>query len=367
MAMGRSRTRARAGWPDNLYPNRDGFKYRHPATRKETWMGKDKALAFAAARKLNSLLMPGGDLVAKVTGAHRTVGDAVQLFRDDEIPSRGWKPKTAAWYDVFLGQIDADLGADAVADITVNALAVWIRGKTTSARSRQTYRLLLDWIFGCALQEGWIDENPAAQLRKFHHTRQRERLTLDVYKAIHAAAPAWLQNAMDLSLVTLLRREDVAALAFADHHDDALWVVPEKTDASTMLKLKIAVNDELAALIKRCRDDVLSPYMVHRLPGKARPKQSQAKARRHHTQVLPEQITRAFADVRDALELGGDNPPTFHEIRSLGGALLMTERGWSKSQVQALMGHASEAMTTVYLEGHEVPWIEVQPGLSLPQ
>src|SRR5690606_5498929 len=174
----------------------------------------------------------------------------------------------------------------------------------------------LDWIFGCALQEGWIDENPAAQLRKFHHTRQRERLTLDVYKAIHAAAPAWLPHAMDLSLVTLLRREDVAALAFADHHDDALWVVPEKTDASTMLKLKIAVNDELAALIKRCRDDVLSPYMVHRLPGKARPKQSQAKARLHHTQVLPEQITRAFADVRDSLEIGRNNPPTFHEIRS---------------------------------------------------
>src|SRR5690606_39158457 len=139
----------------------------------------------------------------------------------------------------------ADLGAGAAADVTVNALAVWIRGKTTSARSRQTYRLLLDWIYGCALHEARIDENPAAQLRMFHHTRQRERLTLDAYKAIHAAAPAWLQNAMDLSLVTLLRREDVAALEFTDHHDDALWVVPEKTDASTMLKLKIAVTDEL--------------------------------------------------------------------------------------------------------------------------
>lgn len=367
MAMGRPRTRSRAGWPDNLYPCKGGFKYRRPDNRRETWMGMDKAKAFAAARKLNALLLPGGDLVDKVTGSRKTVADALTLFRGDEIPSRGWKPKTAVWYDVFLNQIAADKGATAVEDITTNALAIWIRDKTASARSRQTYRLLLDWIFACAVQEGWIDENPAAQLRKFHHTRQRARLTLDAYKAIHAASPVWLQNAMDLSLVTLLRREDVAALKFTDHHDDALWVVPEKTDASTMLKLKLAVTDELGALIKRCRDDVLSPYMVHRLPGKARPKNAQAKARLHHTQVLPEQITRAFADVRDSLEIGGDNPPTFHEIRSLGGALLMTEKGWSKPQVQALMGHASEAMTTVYLEGHEVPWIEVAPGLSLPR
>ena len=52
----RTRAKSRAGWPDNLYPNRSGFKYRHPVTRKETWMGLDKARAFAAAKKLNAML-----------------------------------------------------------------------------------------------------------------------------------------------------------------------------------------------------------------------------------------------------------------------------------------------------------------------
>jgi integrase len=367
MAMGRSRTRARAGWPDNLYPNRDGYKYRHPVTRKETWMGRDRATAFAAARKLNAILIPANDLVARVAGGRKTVADALKIFRDDEVPSRNWKQKTADWYDVFLSRIEDALGAEACEDVTVNRLATWIRSKTDSDRSRQTYRLLLEWIFACAVQEGWIDENPAAQLRKFHHTRQRERLTLDDYRTLHAAAPAWLQNAMDLSLVTLLRREDVAALRFADHRDGALWVVPEKTEGSTMVKLKIQITDELAALISRCRDDIVSPYLVHRLPGKARPKDMRALARNHHTQLLPEQITRAFTALRKKLGIGGDNPPTFHEIRSLGGALLMTQQGWTKEQVQALMGHASAAMTTVYLEGHDVPWIEVSPGLSLPR
>lgn len=96
--------------------------------------------------------------------------------------------------------------------------------------------------------------------------------------------------------------------------------------------------------------DVLSPRSRAPFPGKARPKKEQAAARKHHTQVSPEQLTRTFADVRDSLEIGGDNPLTFHEIRSLGGALLMTERGWTNAQVQALMGDASEAVTTAYLK-----------------
>lgn len=54
----------------------------------------------------------------------------------------------------------------------------------------------------------------------------------------------------------------------------------------------------------------------------SRPQHKRAKARTHHTQALPKQLSRAFAEARDEAKIGGDNPPTFHEIRSLGGALL---------------------------------------------
>ena len=82
------------------------------------------------------------------------------------------------------------------------------------------------------------------------------------------------------------------------------------------------------------------------------------KTRDHHTQILPEQLSRAFAEARDEVGIKGDNQPTFYEIRSLGGALLR-EAGWSKAQVQELMVHTSESMTEHYLEGHEAPWTEV--------
>lgn len=364
MGMGRPRSKARAGWPDNLYPNRDGFKYRHPLTRKETWMGQDRAKAFAAARKLNALLVPTSDLVARVTGAQETVADAIALFRRDDLPHRKWRPKTAAVYDCLLKVIEREIGEKPVATFTVKHCAGFIRGVTDSPRSRQLHRLLLSWVFACAVEEGWMDSNPALQTRKHVHERKRDRLTLDAYDRIWAGAEPWLRNAMDLSLLTLLRREDVASMRFSDVRDGSLWVVPQKTEDSTRVKLQIAVTEPLAALLARCRDAVVSPYVIHRLPEKARPSHMRAKDRDHHTQVLPEQLTREFAKVRDAVGITGDNPPTFHEVRSLGGALLV-DAGWTLEQVQVLMGHADKGTTEHYMEGHEAPWQTVSPGLAL--
>lgn len=364
MDMGRNRSRPRTGWPDNLYPNRDGFKYRHPVTRKETWMGTDRVKAFAAAKKLNALLAPGNDLVARVTGGNRTVADAVRLFREEDMPHRGWSQKTLETYESLLRRIEQWLGAQDLDSVGVKACAGFLRAVTASTRSRQQFRLMLGWVLSCAVEEGWIDTNPALQTRKPIYKRQRARLTAEQYRSIWKHAPAWLRNAMDLSLLTLLRREDTVSLAFADARDGNLWVVPSKTESTSSVRLKIAIDEQLAGLLARCRDDVLSPYVVHRLPEKARPSDMRAKTRQHHTQVLPEQLSRAFAEARDAAGIAADSPPTFHEIRSLGGALLR-DKGWTLAQVQALMGHTSEAMTAHYMDGHDAPWVEVRPGLDL--
>lgn len=364
MAMGRSRSKARAGWPDNLYPNRDGFKYRHPVTRRETWMGRDRTKAFAAAKKLNALLVPSGDLVERVVSPRETIADAIAIFRRDEIPEREWMPKTAQVYESVIRRIEAGIGDQPVA-ITVKECAAFIRSVTESTRSRQQFRLVLGWIMGCAVQEGWIATNPVEQTRKFAFKRQRDRLTLEVYNAVWAKSPAWLQNAMDISLLTLLRREDVVSLRFSDVRDGALWVIPTKTEGSSGVKLRIALSDALAAVVARCRDAVVSPYLVHKLPEKARPSHQRAKGRDHHTQAMPEQLTREFQAVRESLGIKGKQAPTFHEIRSLGGALLQ-EAGWTLEQVQALMGHASEEMTKRYMEGHDAPWQPVTTGIALP-
>lgn len=363
--MGRPRTKSRAGWPDNLYPNRDGFKYRHPVSRKETFMGKDRAAAFAAAKKLNALLTPATDLVARVTGSRETISDAVKIFRTDDVPGRKWAPATASVYESVLNRIDSGIGARAVEDFSVKDCATFIRTVTESPRSRQQFRLVLGWVLACAVEEGWCETNVALATRKHSYERKRERLTVEVYKAIHEKAPEWLQIAMDLSLLTLLRREDIVTLRFADEREGALWVVPGKTANTSGIRLRIGMSEALKTLVARARDNVVSPYIVHRLPEKARPQDKRAKGRDHHTQVLPEQLSRAFADARDAADIEGDNPPTFHEIRSLGAALLK-QSGWDEKRVQELLAHTDAAMTRVYLEGHEQPWTEVMSAVSLP-
>ncbi len=358
----RPRSKARQGWPANLYPNRDGYKYRHPTTRKETWMGTDKARAFAAAKKLNAMLMPTNDLVARVAGGGNTVADAIVIFERDDVPGRKWSTKTAENNNSVIRRIREGFGTQDLDSLSVKDCATFIRTVTESERSRQQFRSMLTWILACAVEEGWIDSNPALVTRKFTHTRKRARLTTDTYKAIHARAPAWLQLAMDISLMTLLRRDDVVSLRFTDYRDGCLWVVPSKTEGSTGVRMKITVNAELSALLAKARDDVASPYVVHRLPEKARPSNKRAKDRDHHTQVLPEQLTRAFQDAREAAGITGENQVSFHEIRSLGGALLHNQQGWSKKDVQSLLTHSSAAMTDVYLDGHDVPWTELNTG-----
>jgi len=364
--MGRMRSRARIGWPPNLYTCKDGFRYRHPITHKDTWMGKDRAKAFEAARKLNAMLTAGNDLVSRVIAPSETIDDAIKVFREEDIPGRGWAQKTSDLYKNILDRMSAAIGKREISGFAVRDCATFVKEVTESPRARQQFRLALQWVLACAVEEGWIETNPALQTRKANYKRARDRLTKDVYDSIHAKAAPWLQNAMDLSLLTLLRREDIVSLCFADVRDDALWVVPGKTEGSTGVRLKIAIEPkgDLAALIVRCRDSIVSPYLIHRLPDRALPRDKRAKSRAHHTQVLPEQLSRAFAEARDEAEIEGDNPPTFHEIRSLGGALLR-EAGWSKAQVQELMTHTSESMTQHYLEGHDAPWTEVKTGIKL--
>ena len=282
-------------------------------------MGTDRAKAFAAARKLNAMLIDGSDLVGKVTDTGETIGDALKLFRAEVVPTKGWAPKTAEWYAVFLNRIEQDLGEKPIAGFSVRDCATYIREVTDSARSRQTYRLILDWILGCAVEEGWIESNPALQTRKHAHERKRERLTPEAYAAIYAVAPAWLQNAMDLSLLTLQRRGGCRRrevhrlprrLAVRRAAEDG-----EQHAGAPAVEGRRRRDRGAGGALPRGQRRFAVPGPPRARSG-SRPGDQRARDRVHHTQVLPAQLSRAFADARAAAGIEGDNPPTFHEIRA---------------------------------------------------
>ena len=166
MSMGRPRQRARAGWPDNVTTGGGGYYYRRPDTGERKYMGQNQAAVFVAARKLNALLAPKNDLVEKIIGRTETIDDAIKVFREEDIPGREWADATASLYGNILDRMSAAIGKRECGGFSVRDCAIFIREVTESKRARQQFRLALQWVLACAVEEGWIETNPALQVRK---------------------------------------------------------------------------------------------------------------------------------------------------------------------------------------------------------
>lgn len=114
------------------------------------------------------------------------------------------------------------------------------------------------------------------------------------------------------------------------------------------------------------KDGIDSPYIIHKRPEKRIP----SKQKTHYTQVSPEELSRAFQAARDKTGLfknlpTGKNPPTFHEIRSLG-IRLYREMGTDDNTVMSLSGHATREMYELYLSRVEPQWITCEnDGLKI--
>lgn len=352
------------GLPRNLttHPTK-GFRYKHPLTRKYVYFGKDatRADAVEAAEALNLRYAPKNRFYDRIASdASYSLRRLIELHREF-LPADN-APKTKADREWEFGKLIRDLGDADASELDTHELANYLRGLESDHR-RKRYRMRLIELFDTAVHEGWRKDNPARVLRSYKPKTTRERLTWERFQAIWNVAPSWLQNAMDLALQTLQRREDIVRWRWSDINGNTLRVEQGKTGR----RLAIQIGPELREVLQRCRDRIASPYIVHRLPGKARPTCARAGARDHHTQVLPEQLTREFADAfkRSGLPTTADRThSTFHEIRSLGIALYR-QMGWSEARVQALAGHADVKMARHYMKEQDAPWEPVESGLTL--
>lgn len=373
----RPRKSGRRSWPQNLYANRkDGktyYVYRHPQTGKRHGMGTDFAKAAQAARLLNAKLMTAKgaeDLVRQVMAEDVVLfADFVRQFRNEVLPAhrdRHGKPYASATLEDYQRRCgiiaEQEWAGKFVEDITRRDIAGFL--DVQGSRTSNVYRHLLDKIFRHAIAKGLRDDNPVEATLKKAEIVQRQRLPYEAFCAIRDAAEPWFRNALDLALQTLQRREDLVEMRFDHIRDGHLEVRQQKVEKHGTGNIRIRIGPELAAVIARCRDDVPSPYLIHRRPKKLRREYAEKKG--HWTKVAPEMLTREFQRLRDELGLFNHLPmearPSFHEIRALGGDMYL-EAGWTKEEVQALMGHSSAKMTEHYLAGHRIRWVEAKAGL----
>lgn len=355
------------GLPPNLYENNGGvsFKYRRPDTGTWHGMGNDRQRAIQAAKQLNSRLMAGSDLVAGVLGETMTMHQFLVTYVTNILPGRDLAKATLELYTIRIRQIDTAMGAKPLDQITIKMIADFLDPMTPRA-ANQARAILVD-VFKHAAAKGLVPDNPAENTIARMEKKTRRRHTIEGLKAIRAKSPRWLQNAIDLALITAQRRSDILGMKFDDVRDGFLYVVQQKTSkASDAAWIRFQVTPQLQAVLTRCRDEVLSPYLIHRKPERLKQKQAQTKD--HWTAIEERFLTRAFKDARDAAGCykgwGEEEMPGFHEVRAL--SLHLYQR--AGREAQQIAGHASADMTKNYQRDHaEVVWSDAVPDLDISE
>ncbi|EEJ5116949.1 TPA: phage integrase Arm DNA-binding domain-containing protein [Salmonella enterica subsp. salamae serovar 30:g,m,s:e,n,x] len=224
-------------------------------------------------------------------------------------------------------------------------------------RMAQVVRMTLIDVFKEAQHAGHVPPgyNPAKATRQPRNRVKRERLSLEEWKEIYAAAehhPPYLQCAMLLAVVTGQRIGDISRMKFSDIWDDMLHVEHEKTGAKVALPLSLrceALNISLREVVAKCRDAVVSKYLVH-----FRHSTSQAT---RGDRVSANSITTSFkkARSRTGITWPEGKAPTFHEQRSLSERLYEAQG----VDTQKLLGHKSPRQTAKYHDDRGKDWIVV--------
>ncbi|MGV2811767.1 phage integrase Arm DNA-binding domain-containing protein [Enterobacter cancerogenus] len=359
----------------NLYSKLDKrtgrvyWQYKHPVTGKFHSLGTDAEEAKQVASEAN-------DIIAEQrTRQILSVNEKIARMRESRefITVTTWLDRYLAIQQERLDTGDIKLnsvkqkkkpvellrqhaGMMYLKDITTLEIAEVVDAVKAQGYNRmaQVVRTTLIDVFKEAQHAGHVPPgyNPAQATRQPRNKVIRERLSLEEWKAIYAAAehhPPYLQCAMLLAVVTGQRIGDISRMKFSDIWDDMLHVEHEKTGAKVALPLSLrceALDISLREVVAKCRDAVVSKYLVH-----FRHSTSQAT---RGDKVSASSITTTFKKARNRSGLSWPDrkAPTFHEQRSLSERLYEAQG----IDTQKLLGHKSPQQTAKYHDDRGKDW-----------
>lgn len=384
----RPRKREYRHLPDYLFFDRDRGVYKFILiTGKKKTLGTDRAMCIAIAREYNQRMRPesapsieglireSGGIKGEGQPFAQHVDHIMERAIKDERPSQStlddWNNDALRVKEFFekIPACDIELGH-------VNAYITQYH-PDSSANVQNRKVSFLKKLFSYAVDESLMFDNPATR-KKMRRTeeKKRQRLSLDNFKAIRRAAEPWLRTAMDLALQTTHARLEVSRIRYSirepkDGICGCLWLAqPEngiygtlyihrqKVQKKEASHVAIPIGEELKRIIDDSRDNVASPFVVHRIPER---QVKRSKEVSHPTQVAPDYLSRSFSATRDRLGLCDNLPmderPTFHEIRALA-AHLFDQQGIDP---QGRMAHSDSKSTKIYTRNH-IDWVIVPHG-----
>jgi integrase len=359
----RPRNRLNRNLPPNLYISKKGkkyyFSYRHPVTCKHTGMGSDRPAAITAANELNGRLQPAAtDLVARVIGGNHLMSTWLERYLDlyQDRKLTGGKPLSAETIRARKGhvkKISQHLGDRDITKIITKDIADYLDTLSHMPPMARTIRSALNDIFRVAITQGLISDNPVLPTRLPGVEVARSRLSLDEFTTIleHTGSAPWVRHSMYLAVLTGQRITDIANMQFRDISDNYLHIDQHKSGSLVRLSLDLrldCLNMSIGDVVSMCRNNVVSPYLVHHVKNRSRAKKGGS--------VTVRAISKGFADARDKSGLAWDGPPSFHEMRSLSGRLYKAQKGVN---VQNLLGHKDAKTTALYTDDRGRKWVSV--------
>lgn len=361
----RPRRKGNKDLPVNLYAKHDKrtnktyYQYRDPRTGIFHGLGSEKAAAIEDACQMNALLYAAErasriEAITETAGRpfNRWISEYWERWTKRKEPRETTK-RTRGYITTMLAN---HFGSIPINSITVQDCDTVLEKYIAAGKDRmaQSVRSVMIDVFKYAKASGIVDDNPALATLPPSVSVKRARLTLEHFQAIFTAAEhldPWIQNSMLLAMVTGQRREDLSRLKFKDVKGDWLEIVQGKTGKQLRISLDLrldAIGMSVGEVIARCRDRVVSPYILHHTKTRTKSRPGDP--------VHKDTLSRRFADARklSGLSWEGD-PPTFHEMRSLAGRLYKKE-GLAPKE---LFGHSEEKMTDVYLNDRGHDWTEI--------
>lgn len=337
---------------------RGGWVVRNPVTGKRRRF-TDEAQARQAAQLLGEWVARERQIEALDRGRPSIAG-LVDWWERDRLQFMPWDEGTRGNMLSRMHRIRRELGDRPVARTDALFLEEWMGFcRTGDQFNKWRYTFILLWRFAVSRKLVATCEpekiEPRSTSKKLGINRKRrQQLDVEGFREIHAAAPPWLQLAMEQSLVTLQARKEICHMRLTDYRGGYLFVIRDKVSGdSDMAFIKIALTEQLEDIRRRSLtlDGTASPFLVHRAPDRRRRQWTQGKP--HWTWVDPEYLSKAFARARDSIEryreLEPRQRPTFHEVRGLGARILRAQ-GVPEPAIQALMTHAHTRTTRIYLE-----------------
>ncbi|HEK2014741.1 site-specific integrase [Proteus mirabilis] len=346
------------------------WRYRHPISGKFHSLGDDEAQAKQIALEANNRI------AEQRTRQILIIGDRVATMKDQSISVSTWLDRywniqkerlsqgeiKLATYKQKKKPIDLmrqKLALYPLANIGTRDLVSIIDEYKAIGQMRmaQVVRSVFSDIFKEAQHAGEVPPgyNPALATKRPRTRIRRQRLTLDEWHKIYDIADKqhrYMGNAMLLALITGQRLGDISAMKFSDIWDDHLHIIQEKTGTKLAIPLSLRseqLNMSLREVVARCRDRVISPYLIHYFHTTSQSKRGE--------QVTANTLTTNFKKARNKTDIdwGEGTPATFHEQRSLSERLYRAQGINTKD----LLGHKNQIQTDKYHDDRGKDWIKI--------